>query len=248
EGVIYFSFADNENSSLLPGGQPGQIRDGDILRIDTFGDIVVLYSEDDVSQMVATATGSSAAIGDVLSLAYDWTYNSLLFTVQSPSEYDATLFSDMDGGCFVPGYEDEANLGYSNAVEIDALSLLPTFSDMPCMELEPRYPQQGDTIKLTVSRGVPSSYFMLLLSGALAPMPNPPYAGGFGSLPLDVTHTFFTTYITQCCYLTGTFNLEGIGTYEQVLPMDPSAIDIYIQAVDPLNRIYSHPITLELNQ
>lgn len=247
DGVIYFSFAENEDSSVLPAGQPGEIKDGDILRLATDNTLTVFYTEDEVKQIASTAAGSSVSTGDVLGLAFDTAYSCLLFSVQSPSQYDATVFSDMDGGTLVPGF-DEAALGYDNAVEFDALSIVPVFNDMPCIELEPRYPQQGDAITLTLSRGTPGHPFFLLLSGALAATTNPPYAGGFGSLPLDVTHAFYMTYITQCSHLAGTFDASGTGAFGHTIPADPMVIDVFIQAVDPISRVYSHPITLELNQ
>ena len=83
------------------------------------------------------SAGETLKIGDVLGLAYDAVNTALLFTVQSPSAYDATVFSDVNGGTLVPGF-GEVSLGFANAVELDALSLLPNFKDMPSMTMEPR--------------------------------------------------------------------------------------------------------------
>lgn len=246
-GEYYFSFADNEDSTLLSGSEPGVVKDGDILMVDGSGAVSVLYTEEQVSDMVSLALGDSFKIGDVLGLAYDAQNQCLLFTVQSPTAHDASVFSDANGGLLVPGY-DETALGFLNGVELDALALLPVFQDMPSMKIEPRYPAQGDVINLTLTGGAFNSVFFLLISGAKTTLPKPYYGGGFGPLLLDTTHPYFLEFITQLPFLMGYFNGAGTGVYTYTMPVDPTVMDFHVQATDPLEHVYSNPLTVEFNQ
>ncbi|CAN0303964.1 unnamed protein product, partial [Ectocarpus fasciculatus] len=85
DGTIFFSFNEDEDSSLLSGDQAGVVRDGAILRF-VQGDTAasVLYTEDEVSLMVSQALGSNVAIGDVKGLSQG-PDGSVVFSVQSPS-------------------------------------------------------------------------------------------------------------------------------------------------------------------
>jgi hypothetical protein len=246
-GQTYFSFADNEDSTLLSGSQPGVIGDGAILRVDASGIASILYTEDDVSAMVSNALGKTYKAGDVLGLTVDPASSALLFTVQSPTDHDATIFSDMNGGMVVQGY-DEASLGFSNQVEIDGLSLLPVMDDLPALEIEPRYPAQGDTITFTLSGGTPNEPFCLLISGGTVTSLVPPFLGGFGVILLDMTHPYFMAGFQGISNLSAYCNAKGTGMFQTTLPMYPAPLDIHIQAMVPLDRIFSHPITMEMNQ
>jgi hypothetical protein len=246
-GEVYFSFADNEDSFLLSGSQPGIIEDGDILFIDGQGKASILYTEADVSDLVLNATGSSYKIVDVLSLCHDSVNQCLCFTVQSPSSYDGTVFTDANGGTLVTGYE-EPDFGFSNAIELDALSLLPVYQDLRAFQIEPRYPDEGDTITLTLTGGEPSEPFFLLLSGAKTGASLPPYIGGYGVMMLDMDHPFFNAGLSGISNLTGFYNAGGVGQFVTTLPVYPDPVDIHLQAVDPEARVYAHPLTMEMNQ
>lgn len=246
-GDRYFSFADKEESTLLSGSQPGVVEDGDILLWDAQGLVKVLHTEAEVSQMISNATGQNLKAGDVLGLSWDSKLGCLLFTVQSPSDHDASVFSTASGGSLVAGY-DEASLGFNNTVEIDALSVLPTGSDLPALDIEPRRPAQGDSVSITVSKGVPAEAFYLFLSSARAGTVQPPYLGGFRYFALERNDPYFLLGVAQLPALTGAYNLDGIGEFYYTMPMDPTVVDIHIQAVDPNTWVFSHPVTMEYNQ
>ena len=129
QGVIYFSLADTESSSTLSGSQAGVVMDGAILRSDGQGNVSILYTEDDVDALLANALGGSPSAVDVQGLAWDAAQQRLLFTVQSPTSHDASVFTDQGGGALIPGYE-EADLGFSGGIEMDALTLLPVMNDL----------------------------------------------------------------------------------------------------------------------
>ncbi len=246
-GQIYFSFADDENSSLLSGSQPGIVKDGCIICINTQGTASVLYTEDMVSDMVSNALGKQYSIIDVQGLSYDDANEQLLFSVQSPTSHDGSVFSDQGGGTLLAGY-DEASFGFSGEVEIDALSLLPVLFDMRSIEIEPRYPRKTDMIIITVSGGVSGEPYHLFVSGDITSSVLPPFYGGFGSFLLDMSHPYFSIGLNLLPYLTGVYNSEGTGEFITTMPSDPSLIDFRIQAVDPVSRVFSHPFTLEFNQ
>jgi hypothetical protein len=133
-------------------------------------------------------------------------------------------------------------------VELDALTLLPSYGDMSSMEIEPRYPAQGDLITITLHGGTPSDPFYLLVSGDRASMLIPPFFGGFGAIMLDRDHPFFMAGLYGIMNLGGTMDPSGRGTYSTTLPMDPIVVDFHLQAWEPGAPLLSHPLTMEMNQ
>lgn len=246
-GHIYFSFAENEDSTILSGSQPNVIADGDILCLPPGGSVHIAYTEDKVSDMISNALGKSYKAVDVQGLCYDPAAGFLLFTVQSPTAHDASVFSDEADGTLVPGY-DEASLGFSNGVEMDGLSVLPSLHDMPSLEIDPRYPVSGDAIEITISGPFPSEPYLLLFSGEVTSSPVQPFLGGFGSLLLDMNHPYFIACILGLSNLSGICDAQGNGTFQTTLPPYASPFDIHLQVVEPVAEVYSHPMTLEMNQ
>jgi len=246
-GWIYFSFADNEKSSILSGSQPGVILDGAIIALNPAGGASIFYTEEDVSALVSHALGANISAGDLMGLTFDPTDNCLLFSVQSPSSHDASVFSDANQGEVVPDH-DESLLGFASQVEMDALSLLPVFEDVRSLQIDPRYPASGDTIAITINGGAPFGIFFLLISGAKSTALPGPFYNGFGSILLDMNHSFFISGLMGIVGLSGQLDVNGVGTIIKTLPVDPYMLDFHIQAFEPLNRALSHPMTLEMNQ
>ena len=48
--------------------------------------------------------------------------------------------------------------------------------------------------------------------------------------------------------LSGYINAEGNGLFKTTLPMYPAPLDIHIQVLNPMSGIFSHPLTMEMNQ
>jgi hypothetical protein len=173
DGRLYFSLRDGLSVSVL-----GAIEDGDVLLYDPLGGGVSRpWVEADLQAWVDVAVPGAGAIGDVKSLAFDPDTDALLFTVQSPTAHDATVFSSERGGSIFEGFE-EPDFGFLQSTELDALEALGTpvpqaaviVADQPIVA-------PGQTFTLRVRHAVPHAVLYGVASNRRAPRPST--RGGF---------------------------------------------------------------------
>jgi len=162
DGTLYFSFAEDEDSSFLSGDDPGVIADGDVLRwVEGAGQAEMHLTESQIDALVSAALGSSQATGDVKGLARDPQTGALLFCVQSPSAHDASVFSTAGGGSLLPGF-DEAQLEFLDSEEFDALSVRG--QAFPALRPETLRPVLGEETQVEVYGAEPGSMQLLLIA------------------------------------------------------------------------------------
>ena len=142
----------------LTGTVLGDLEDGDVLVIDRVtGFVRRAYSEAQMQAFAEHALGTSQSIGDVLSLAFDYGSGELLFTVQSPSAHDATVFSTGAGGSLYPGWS-EPDWAFAQETELDALSLLPMpLPPAPTLATDSATYAPGTPVPFTVRHGTPGA-------------------------------------------------------------------------------------------
>ncbi len=152
-GQLWFSLRDGLAASVL-----GAVEDGDILVFDpSTGSVQRAATESEVQAWVDQALPGLGPIGDVKSLAFDPQSGDLLFSVQSPSSNDATVFSNGGGGTVFAGFS-EANWGFQGAAELDALTFPSAFLvEPPLLTADQSYVSPGQTLTLHVQRATPGA-------------------------------------------------------------------------------------------
>lgn len=116
DGSYWFSLRDSVLSMVH-----GNLEDGAILSYQpNTGLTSIIATEAEVQVWVQQARGSSQAFGDLKSLARHPHTGVLLFTVQSPSADDATVFTNQGGGYALTGWGEGA-WKFQVSTEIDAL-------------------------------------------------------------------------------------------------------------------------------
>ncbi|HEX5009449.1 MAG TPA: hypothetical protein VFY71_03535 [Planctomycetota bacterium] len=248
DGTILFSFGDNEDSAFLSSDGSGTVKDGDIL-ILPFGapSASILYTETEVNAMVTLALDSSSTITttDTLSLARDPVNGAVLFTVQSPTADDATVFSTVGGGSIVPGHA-EADFGFVGAPEIDALSV--AVSHFPATTVSAPNPPEGGSVTVMLADAEPGVPHLVLASlGVVDPKPMMPGWGGF-ILKHD---TLLNVCWGQALSLSIVPGATGLGSLVASLPAGLPPTDVVIQVVAPPASgpaRASNPVLLQLAQ
>lgn len=172
-GQLVFSLRDGVSASVL-----GAVEDGDILVYDAAaGAVARLATEAEVQAWVDHAAPGSGAIGDVKGVEFDPLGGELLFLVQSPSAQDATVFSAAQGGTIYEGFA-EADFGFAQATELDALAVLAARLPQPPVitaDLTAAAPGQSFTIR--VHHAPPFSTLRGLVSSRRSVQPS--VRGGF---------------------------------------------------------------------
>lgn len=169
-GRMLFSLADNATSPTL-----GALLDGDVLELSHTGSVVRLFTEADVSAAFAAATGTTAAVGDVLGL--DLVNGEVWASVQAPSSHDGAVIAL---GAFARVVAQESDLALGGE-EIDAFALLRS-APMPCLWFETTagtYSGRGG-----IRHGTPNGAQLVLASGASGWIETP-LIGGFGGMALS---------------------------------------------------------------
>lgn len=243
DGVVYFSFAEDEASLLLSGDQAGVVRDGAVLRWDPADPAAsVLLTEDEVSAMVSTALGATTAIGDLkgLSMGPDGT---LVFSVQSPSSHDATVFTEAFGGSVLPGFE-EADFDFLDNEEFDALHL--GVEAAPALVPQARRPDLGTPAEFSFHGGEPGT--LVLMLGALGVGPSSLSTEGWGGMVLAQDALFSSTLHSPALLLTTSDGL-GQAHWSVDVPLSLAPVDVFVQAyqLGPTVRS-SAPALVELGQ
>ena len=243
-GAIYFSFADNEASTVLSGDLAGQIKDGDVMGwLPGDPQAQMVHTEAQIDTLVSHALGVTVTTTDTGALARDPASGDLLFSVLSPTANDASVFTVAGGGAIVPGHA-EADFGFTTAPEIDALTV--AVSDFPALTVSNGKPTAGAQLTFTVRGGQPGMPHVVLaaLDTGTGAFP----LGGWGSFALANDLLLGLTWQSASLYMTvpdGT----GKGSLLTVVPPTMPAVDVVMQAVVPgAGAQASNPLVLELLQ
>ncbi len=170
QGRLLFSLQNDLTSSQL-----GLIENGDVLRRESNGTIVRLYSEADVQAAFSLATGSTAAVGDVHGLAFSG--GNILVVVQSPSAHDGSVLLLGSSPMIVA---DEALLGIAGE-ELDALAAAPFDHRSLSSWYEPNGVAGGGRV---VFEGEPGEFVAVVPSGQVG-FVAAEYFPGFGAFFVD---------------------------------------------------------------
>lgn len=245
DGSLLFSLAENEDSTLLSGDAAGVVADGAILSWSP-GDAAatILFTESEVDGLVSAALGAATSIGDVKGLARDPGNGAVLFSVQSPSAHDASVFTTAGGGTLWSGHE-EADFGYEGAAEHDALTIAR--SAFPSLTVSSSRPQADETLVVTLQGAQPGQAWILL---AALGVEDTPSLGldGWGGLVL-APDALFATMLAAAGNLVMLPDGAGAATFADALGPSVPAIDVVLQAVSPAPTLSStNPVLIELGQ
>ena len=243
-GAIYFSFADNENSTLLSGDVAGQIKDGDVMSWSPQSAVAeMVYKESQIDGMVSHALGSTVLTTDTSGLARDPVTKALLFSVLSPTANDATVFTDAGGGAILAG-QAEADFGFTVGPEIDGLAVAA--SSFPALTVNTGNPGAGASLTFTLRGAQPNVPHFVLAALSMNSSGFP--LTGWGSFALANDLLLGLTAQTASFYIAMP-DLSGTGTLLSVVPPTMPPVDVVMQAVAPgAASKASNPVVLELVQ
>jgi hypothetical protein len=202
-GRMYFSLADNATSPTL-----GTLLDGDVYVLDATGAVARVFSEQEVTNSVALATGSSAASTDTLGL--EFVNGELWATVQSPSSHDGAVIAL---GALARVVAEEADLRLAGE-EIDALALI--VEPQPCLWFETA--PGGYTGRGAIQHGTPGGLALVLASGASGWL-DVPTLGGFGAFGLSGTDPLLVGLLSGPVLPMAV--LDATGAFAQSVAFDP---------------------------
>jgi hypothetical protein len=227
QGEIWFSLASDLSASAI-----GPIADGDVLVIDAQGSLRRAYSEPDLQRIAESARGGAlTAILDCIEVCFDPADGVLAFVVQSPSDLDASAIR-VDGR-FVTGFE-EADWGFTSAVELDALTLWRgRCAPAPRLHCTPSALPFGSFGGCTIEGGTPGGLFLLVLGARPGQILAQPALGGFGALLVDEADPVFASFAARWSELLGVFDAQGRAAF----PIRGEALlsapfDLTLQALD----------------
>lgn len=239
DGSLWFSLAEDEAS----GPSAVVIADDDVLRLAPGAATAeIVFTGAQLEAMVQNALGATVAIGDVKGIDVDAT--QLLFTVQSPSSDDATVFSTLGGGTV---HLAEAGMGFFNAAEADALAIYEGESFPGVTGTSPN-PKAGEAMTIGVFGTTPGQPFVLLLSGGMMLTGSNITLGGYGVVALDPQDVMFLVGLANAPALAAVADAAGNGAIVGTLPSTTSVYDLGIQALDVATGNVSAPMRLEVNQ
>ncbi len=239
DGALWFSLAEDEAS----GPSATVIADDDVLRLPPGATTAeVAFTGAQLEAMVQTALGSSATIGDVKGIDVDAT--QMIFTVQSPSSDDATVFSTLGGGSV---HLAESGMGFFNAAEADAVAFFHGVP-FPAPSATAANPKANDAVTVDVFGATPGQPFVLLLSGVVVPAGAAPALAGYGTLALDPQDPMFLVGLLNSPALASVADGNGNGAISGKIPSSASPYDLGIQVLDTATGRVSAPIVLEVNQ
>ena len=153
-GCLYFSLQSDLTGTVL-----GTVSDGDVLCYDpSWGTVGVILSEADVQSCYTAATGSVAAVGDVIAL--EEFQGELWVVPQSPSAYDGAVLACSGAPRVIA---DETQMGLGGA-ELDALSVALPADEIPCFVFDTEAASAGDPVRVTLY-GKPNTTYVALMSG-----------------------------------------------------------------------------------
>ncbi|GJM20377.1 MAG: hypothetical protein DHS20C15_02920 [Planctomycetota bacterium] len=244
DGALIFSFNENEDSTLLSGDEAGVIADGDVLRWETgAGQAELLFTESEIDAMVSAALGVAVSTGDTKSLARHPQSGALLFSVQSPSAHDASVFSSAEGGSLLVGYSEE-QLGFLDSEELDALSVRgPAY---PVLRADELRPAAGSEVSVDLQGAEPGSLQLLLMSlGNAAPWVS---TSGWGGVVL-VDDPMFQHSVMVSGVLFRVADASGRAQWQLNIPLGFPALDVIAQSFELGSELRaSNPILVEGGQ
>jgi hypothetical protein len=240
DGTLMVSFADNEASSILSTDQANVITDGSVVSWNpATGSVSVILTEGNVDALVSHALGKATATGDTKSITVDST-GELVFTVQSPSSDDATLFSAANNGSV---YLAESALGLPSTAEIDAFDFVPATCDFLVSHASST--AIPSTAALSVDfDGAPNRSFVLLLGLARGDSDAFPVPG-FKGLALPVNDPLFLLSLGAVPFLFGTTDASGHGAVD--FPNAPAGLvlTVFGQPFDLSEGVLGTPIEVD---
>jgi hypothetical protein len=237
DGTLLLSFADDEASSILSTDQPNVITDGSILSWNpATGQVGVVFTEGQVDQMVSQALGKSTKTGDTHGVSVD-SAGDVVFSVQSPSSDDATIFSSANGGSV---YLAESALGLPSSAEIDAFDFVPATADFLVSHASPTAIPSSSWLSVELT-GAPNRNFVLLLG--LARGNTDAFAvPGFEGLALPVNDPLFRLSLGAVPFLFGA--TDAAGRADVIFPSAPPGLvlTIFGQPFDLSEGVLGTPI------
>lgn len=247
DGTLYFSVGEDEESNFLSGSVPGFVLAEEVLKLAKGGvRAEVLYTQTDMQNFVAHALGVSPFdIQDVLSLGLSQS-GAVYFSIQTPSDQDATIFSVESGGIIVSGHQ-EVDFGFSNAAELDAIACVNPAPRFAAVRIVPEAPDVGQALEFQFFRGTPGGgYQLLVATTTVDPMQN--RLDGFVGLFLSPSDPLFLAGVRNANFLSGTF--DGSGDAKLQIPSVgfPLQVDVAAQLIELPSLRVSHPVWVELNQ
>lgn len=244
DGVWLVSFNETEDSTLLSGDTQGVLEDGDVVAWDPAqGTVAVVLTEGDVDALVTAALGSSTSTGDTKGLARHPQSGELLFSVQSPSAHDGSVFSAAQGGSLLAGHSED-DFGFDGAVELDALTVVRT--RWPGLTPSEPRPAAGAAFELALRGDEPGALQLVTVSLDLAPAWFT--LQGWGGIVLAEDALFGAGLQATAALFTVA---DGTGVAELTLVVPPTVVDVdlHLQALGwSWPHAASNPIVLELAQ
>ncbi len=242
--LLYFSLRDGVDTQQL-----GPLDDGDVLRLDlTTGGVDRPFREQDLEAMVVQALGTSVSIGDVRSLSFHPHSGELLFSIQSPSDHDASVFSTAGGGALLAQWE-EGDWGFLVATELDALAFLPdgeTLPQPPILAVDSPSAAPGELVYLRGRHGTPHGTMKGIYARRRG-FQESPWASG--AIFLDQEDALYQFRWTNHIFLPTALDGAGEAVFEWTAPDLPpqfSHLDFHFQVLDVASMILSPPLTVRV--
>jgi hypothetical protein len=244
DGGVVFSFGDNELSSFLSGDTAGTVKDGDILYWPTGAAAAqMLFTETQVNAFVTQALGVATSTTDTTGLARDPVTGDVLFSVQSPTSHDASVFSVAGGGSLYAGHA-EADLGFTVGPELDGLCV--AWTRFASVTTSLAKPAPGSTVVLQLQDATPGVPHLAFASLTLGPSQFP--LAGWGGFVLT-PDALLVASLSAAPSLLIVPDAMGRGTLMATLPLALGPVDVVVQVVSPgPDLMSSNPLLLELAQ
>lgn len=238
DGSVLFSLAEDETV----GPQQVVVFDDDVLiwRPGLLG-AGVYKTGLELETIAEAALGKAISIGDVKGLEAEG--GELLFTIQSPSSDDATIFSTAGGGQIALA---EAAMGFASNVEADALAIVPSEPPASARFASPTA-TAGNNMSVSFEGLTPSQPFVLLLSTASRLAGGGFAMPGWGVLALDPNEPLFLIGLANAKALAGVAGPDGSGAFFGDVPPTPWPYELYAQAYDVATGGLGAPAVLEVN-
>lgn len=241
DGSLFVSFADNEASALLSTDTPGIVTDGSVVVWDPASQTAsVRVTEAGVDALVSHALGSAATTTDTLGVALDRN-GALVFSVQSPTSHDASLFRDANGGEIALA---EAALGLAGGPEIDALDLLDPAAEFLAARMASRFVAGGQQAVMEID-GAPNHALVVTLSLARFDASLFP-TDGFQGLLLDPGDPLFGASLSDLGWTYATTDAAGHSTVFFEPAPTGVIVTVMVQAYDLDGHAFGAPVAIEL--
>lgn len=242
-GQIWFSVESDLSGTVL-----GDVLDGDVLVYDRqTGQVRRERSEAEIQALVTAATGSTTAIGDLLSLSFYPPTGELAFTVQAPTSADATVFGAGGGGRVLSGWS-EADWQFQVETELDALAFVPGGAPQPpVIGTDVPFYGQGALMRITAHHGNPGGTILGYLAETTAYLAQP--GQGIGFFFLDRADPWLQQFVRHGSTHPHLLDSSGSATFDWTTPVLKAGtpyMDLYFQALDVSTGHWSPPIVVRV--